>query len=281
MRTDIDIRTRGGFRVTGIATGPGTPDTPLLVCLPGGSYTARYFDVPGFSLLDVAEANGFTAIALDRPGYGGSDPLPADERTFARNAEILHDAIAALWADYGPGHPGVVMISHSIGSAITVRIAAGQPAWPLLGITLHGVNTVSPAHVVGAWHSMPPGVPVQFSPEQRRMFMYGPDETFAPDAVERAEISAAACPIEELLEIVGEWPRTARRTSPDRSGYRSTTCSPSTRPSGTPARAGSTRSPGCSPPHPAWMPLWPAASGTTSTTTTSAGPCNCSSSPSP
>jgi hypothetical protein len=41
------------------------------------------------------------------------------------------------------------------------------------------------------------------------MFMYGPDGTFAPDAVDRAEISAAACPIEELLEIVGEWPRTA------------------------------------------------------------------------
>jgi hypothetical protein len=39
--------------------------------------------------------------------------------------------------------------------------------------------------------------------------MYGPDGTFAPDAVDRAEISAAACPIEELLEIVGEWPRTA------------------------------------------------------------------------
>ena len=136
MRTDIDVRTPAGLRVTGIATGPGTPDTPLLVCLPGGSYTARYFDVPGFSLLDVAEANGFTAIALDRPGYGGSDPLPADERTFARNAEVLDQAIAGLWADYGPGHPGVVMISHSIGSAITVRIAAGQPAWPLLGITL-------------------------------------------------------------------------------------------------------------------------------------------------
>ena len=210
MRTDIDVRTPGGLRVTGIATGPGIPDTPLLVCLPGGSYTARYFDIPGFSLLDVAEANGFAAIALDRPGYGGSDPLPAGERTFARNAEVLDEAIAALWADYGAGHPGVVVISHSIGSAVAVHIAAGQPAWPLLGIALHGVNTVSPDHVAGAWHSMPSGVPVQFSPEQRRMFMYGPDGTFAPDAVDRAEISAAACPIEELLEIVGEWPQIGR-----------------------------------------------------------------------
>ena len=209
MRAEIDIRTPGGSRVTGIATGPGTRETPLLVCLPGGSYTARYFDVPGFSLLGAAEANGFTAIALDRPGYGGSDPLPAGERTFARNAGVLDEAIAELWAGHGAGHPGVVVISHSIGSAITVHIAAGQPAWPLLGIALEGVNTMSPDHVVGAWRSMPPGVPVHFSPGQRRMFMYGPDGTFAPDAVGRAEISASACPIEELLEIVGEWPRTA------------------------------------------------------------------------
>ena len=209
MRTDIDVRTPGGFRITGIATGPGTADTPLLACLPGGGYTARYFDVLGFSLLDVAEANGFAAIALDRPGYGGSDPLPAEERTFARNAEVLDEAIAALWAEYGADRPGVVIISHSIGSAVAVHIAAGQPAWPLLGIALHGVNTLSPDHVVGAWHSMPPAAPVQFTPEQRRMFMYGPDETFAPDAVGRAAISADACPIEELLEIVGEWPRTA------------------------------------------------------------------------
>jgi hypothetical protein len=75
MRTDIDVRTPAGLRITGIATGPGTPDTPLLVCLPGGSYTARYFDVPGFSLLDVAEANGFTAIALD-PATAAAIPSP-------------------------------------------------------------------------------------------------------------------------------------------------------------------------------------------------------------
>src|ERR1700722_7904215 len=159
MRTDIDVRTPSGLRVTGIATGPGPPDTPLLVCLPGGSYTARYFDVPGFSLLDAAEANGFTAIALDRPGYGGSDPLPAHERTFARSAGVLDEAIAALWAEHGAGHPGVVVISHSIGSAITVHLAARQPAWPLLGIALHGGNTVSPDQGVWAWPSVRPAVP--------------------------------------------------------------------------------------------------------------------------
>ena len=68
MRTDIDVRTPDGLRVTGIATGPGTPDTPLLVCLPGGSYTARYFDVPVFSLLLVAVANLSNTFAIHRPG---------------------------------------------------------------------------------------------------------------------------------------------------------------------------------------------------------------------
>lgn len=42
-------------------------ETPLLVCLPGGSCNGGYFDVPGFSLLSAASRNGFTAVALDRP----------------------------------------------------------------------------------------------------------------------------------------------------------------------------------------------------------------------
>ena len=43
--------------------------------------------------------NGFEVIALDRPGYGGSDALPDGEVTFARNAEVLDAAITQLWAD--------------------------------------------------------------------------------------------------------------------------------------------------------------------------------------
>jgi pimeloyl-ACP methyl ester carboxylesterase len=209
MSTEIDLRTDAGHHITGLATPPGRDDRPLLVCLPGGSYNARYFDVPGFSLLDTATANGFSAVALDRPGYGGSDPLPPDERTFARNAEVLDGAITELWHQRGSTRPGVVILSHSIGSAIAVHLAAREPAWPLLGIALHGINTRSPEHVVNAWNAMPADHPVVFTIEQRRMFMYGPDGTFEPGAVGRAEISAAPCPLEELLEVVGEWPRVA------------------------------------------------------------------------
>jgi pimeloyl-ACP methyl ester carboxylesterase len=198
-----------GRKVTGVSTPPGRTDRPLLVCLPGGSYNARYFDVPGASFLDAASANGFSAIALDRPGYSGSDPVPDGEPVFAANAAVLNGVIGALWAEHGGERPGVVIISHSIGSAVAVHLAGLAPLWPLLGISLHGINDFCPEPVVNAWNSMPAGQPVVFTPEQRRMFMYGPDTTVPADAVDRAEVAAAPMPIAELLEVVREWPRDA------------------------------------------------------------------------
>jgi pimeloyl-ACP methyl ester carboxylesterase len=207
-RSAVDI-VLNGRRSTGISTAAGREDLPLLVCLPGGSYTSRYFDVPGFSLLDTAVANGFSTVALDRPGYGGSDPLPDGQVTFAGNAGVMDAAIAHLWAEHGGARPGVVIVSHSIGSAVAVHVAGRRPSWPLLGVAMHGINDLSPDPVVQAWNAMPPGQPVVFTPEQRRMFMYGPDHTMSPDAVARAEVSAAPIPLEELLEVVGGWPRDA------------------------------------------------------------------------
>ncbi len=49
--------------------------SPLVIAIHGGTYTSPYFDVPGHSLLDRAAANGLTAIAIDRPGYGGTEAL--------------------------------------------------------------------------------------------------------------------------------------------------------------------------------------------------------------
>ena len=142
-----------GYHITGIATESAVEHLPLVVALHGGSYTSAYFDVPGHSLLEAGQANGFGVIALDRPCYGGSDPLPEGQVTFERNAEILDSAIAQLWTTRGGERPGVVVIGHSIGAAIAVHLAARRPAWPLLGIALSGIHDKAPVHV------RTPGIP--------------------------------------------------------------------------------------------------------------------------
>jgi pimeloyl-ACP methyl ester carboxylesterase len=209
MSVPLAFHAADGRLVTGLATPAGREERPLLVCLPGGGYSAGYFDVPGCSLLDAAIANGFSTFALDRPGYGETDALPPGDDVFRRNAERVNAAIDTLWADHGGGRPGVVVIAHSIGAAVTMHLAAGDVSWPLLGVALHGISDLAPEHVIGAWNSMPPGRPVELTPQQRRMFLYGPADTFDPDVAIRADAAAAPCPIEELLEVVGEWPAIA------------------------------------------------------------------------
>jgi pimeloyl-ACP methyl ester carboxylesterase len=205
-RTTVELRIAGG-RITGRGAGPVAEDTPLVVAVHGGGYHSGYFDVPGHSLLDIGAAAGFEVIALDRPGYGGSDGLPTGELTFARSAEVLDEAIGALWRQCGGARPGVVVVSHSIGSAIAVHLAARRPRWPLLGISLHGVGDRSPAHVVDAWHGIPPGAgPVELPAPQRRSLLYGPADTVDAEAVVAARASVAPLPIAEMLEIVDAWP---------------------------------------------------------------------------
>jgi pimeloyl-ACP methyl ester carboxylesterase len=198
-----------GHHIGGISTELQDQRLPLIVALHGGSYTSAYFDVPGHSLLDLASANSIDVIALDRPCYGRSDPLPEEEVSFRRNSEILTTAIDRLWDKHGAKYSGVVLIGHSMGAAIAMYIAAGELDWPLLGISLSGIHDTAPPIVRSAWDSMPPGQPVVFSPEQRRMFFYGPDWTIEPGIVERAEVSASPIPLAELQEVVGSWPESA------------------------------------------------------------------------
>jgi pimeloyl-ACP methyl ester carboxylesterase len=200
------IATAQNFTIGIVELVSDASDKPLLVCLPGGSYTAEYFDVAEHSLLRRAAAHGFDVVALDRPNYGASDALAPDATTFARNAEIIDDAIAQLWAQRGCPYPGVVLIGHSIGGAVAIHLAAQRSRdWPLLGISISGISELSPAPVVDAWRAIPPGAPVDFTNEQRRAYMYGPDGSFAPEVIEHAAIAAAPIPLAELHEIIGGW----------------------------------------------------------------------------
>jgi hypothetical protein len=56
--------TAGDGSVTGFLA-RGKASRPLLVCIPGGSYNARYFDVPGHSFVQAAIEPVFSVAALN------------------------------------------------------------------------------------------------------------------------------------------------------------------------------------------------------------------------
>ncbi len=178
---------------------------PLVIALPGGTYSSIYFDVPGQSLLDTAEIVGIPVIAMDRPGYRGSTPVEPGDSIILRNAEVLGDLIGDLWQAYGAGLAGVVIIGHSIGGAITTAIAAGHPAWPLLGIAVSGCLVRVPAESGGAWAALPDLEFVELPGPMKDFVMYGPDWTHTAAMPEAGHAADAPVPKAELLDITGGW----------------------------------------------------------------------------
>ncbi len=200
---EILLETSAG-PVSGVAAIPAEPQGPLIVALPGGGYNARYFDVDGYSLLRRGRDNGFAVIALDRPGYGQTPAAP--DESMAGNAAVLNTIIGDLWEEQDSDScPGVVIVSHSVGSAITMYIAAESPTWPLLGVALNGVAHDVPLSHAGSWDGVPTDKPLKLDDAGRRLSMYGPDETIEADIMERAHVSTSPVPVHEVFEITGAW----------------------------------------------------------------------------
>jgi pimeloyl-ACP methyl ester carboxylesterase len=197
----------GGFSISGRERLPSkaAADAPLVIAIPGGTYTSVYFDVPGYSLLDRAAALGIPAIAIDRPGYVDSTPLPPKESTITRNAERLDDAIWQIWTRAGNGAPGIVLIGHSIGGAITVEIASRRPTWPLLGIAVSGVGLLTPPTDAETFAALPDIPMIDLPSQVKDQMMFGPSWTFSSDMPERSHVADAPVPRAELTDITGSW----------------------------------------------------------------------------
>ena len=200
--TEKIILATGDGSVTGLFV-PGAAGRPLLVCIPGGSYNARYFDVAGHSFLQAAADRGFAVAALNRPGYEDSTPLVPP--TFVGNASAIARALEDLWARYGAKSAGIVLVGHSMGGAIAIHLAGGPRAWPLLGIAVSAIHVDTPEAVTQAWNSMPADISIEFQDEQRVQFMYGPQGTYDPAVVAAAAPACSPVPVAELLEVVHGW----------------------------------------------------------------------------
>ena len=114
----------------------------VIVAIHGGGTSAAYFDCPGhprLSLLRSAASHGFTAIALDRPGYGASalyqDELMAPER----RVELAVCAVDEIAPPGGRG-AGVFLLAHSAGCDLAMRMAVDGFDTEVLGVELAGTG---------------------------------------------------------------------------------------------------------------------------------------------
>lgn len=192
-----------GLRRTGATAAGG--DHPLIIALHGGTYSSRYFDLPGYSLLDRAEALGLPILAPDRPGYGGSPALAPEAMTLKGNADFLAQALGSAWTTYRGQARGVVLIGHSIGGAIALMIAAQPLDWPLLGVAVSGVGLRSPPQAGEAWAALPDLPMIDLPAPVKDEVMFGPAGSFTPDMPAASRPADAAVPRTEILDIVTAW----------------------------------------------------------------------------
>ena len=181
------------------------PRHPLIVAVHGGTYTSRYFDVPGYSLMTRAGALGLPILAPDRPGYGESIQLDEARSTLRGSAEFLGHALGDAWDRHRGAAQGIVLIAHSIGAAISMIVASDKPDWPLLGLAISGVGLRTPAGHREAWAALPATYRVEIPQALKDQVMFGPPGSFDERMPAASHIADAPAPKAELVDIVSTW----------------------------------------------------------------------------
>ncbi|HEY5712790.1 MAG TPA: alpha/beta fold hydrolase [Allosphingosinicella sp.] len=186
-----------------IPAGPIAADLPLVVAIHGGSYSSAYFDLPGFSLLDRAAANGIPIVAIDRPGHGETAPIA--DQSMAGQARHLTPILERLWREHGTGTAGIVLIAHSIGAGIAAKIAADPGDLPLLGLAMSGVGLRTPTAHGPMWNALPETLHVDLPGHIKDEVMFGPPGSFDPAMPAASHDADAPAVRAELVDIVGTW----------------------------------------------------------------------------
>ncbi|WP_371578357.1 alpha/beta fold hydrolase [Streptomyces sp. NBC_01314] len=134
----------GDVRLSGLlALPPRGEPRAVLVALHGGGMGAGYFHGqadPSISLLSLAAAAGYAALALDRPGYGVSaGPLPQGMR-LAEQAVCVRAALRAYAVEHGR-RTSFFLVGHSLGGKLALTmVATAEPEDRLLGVDVSGVG---------------------------------------------------------------------------------------------------------------------------------------------
>lgn len=177
----------------------------LLVAIHGGTVTSKYFDVPGYSMVEAAMAAGFDILAMDRPGYRGTAPLDDCLDMLHRNAERISALLPLVAAGLALPMREVILIGHSMGGVIATTIAATHPQWPLRAIAGSGFAQFLPPFLKEAFASLPNQYYVEVPTEMMESLMFGPSETLNPDMPVASRIMNSRIPRSELIDIGTGW----------------------------------------------------------------------------
>jgi len=174
----------------------------VIVAVHGGATSAAYFDCPGhpeLSLLRAAAADGYTAIALDRPGYGASAFYHDDMTEAARRVGFALGAVDKIVGESSRG-AGLFLLAHSAGCEIGLRMAVDDRAIDVVGVELSGTGLrygdVAKAVISEATAtSRPAGL---------RDLLWQPTALYPPEVL-TSGLSAPGAPYE--AEVTANWPR--------------------------------------------------------------------------
>jgi pimeloyl-ACP methyl ester carboxylesterase len=174
----------------------------VIVAVHGGATSAAYFDCPGhpeLSLLRAAAAEGYTAIALDRPGYGAS-AFYHDKMTHAdRRVGFALGAVDNIVAESSRG-AGLFLLAHSAGCEVGLRMAVDQRATDVLGVELSGTGL----RYGDAAKAIISEATATSRPAGLRDLLWQPTDLYPPEVL-TGGLSAPGAPYE--AEVTANWPR--------------------------------------------------------------------------
>jgi len=174
----------------------------VIVAIHGGATSAAYFDCPGhprLSLLRRATSSGYTAIALDRPGYGAS-ALYQDEMTPAeRRIELVYGAVDKIAQSGGRG-AGVFLLGHSAGCELALRMAVDDRGDDVIGVELAGTGLNYHADAKPILRQ----ATTTHRPAGLRDLLWAPTDLYPPEVLTGA-LSAPGAAYE--VEVTTNWPR--------------------------------------------------------------------------
>lgn len=193
----------GDQEISGKVARGGRDTLPVILAIHGGTYTSEYFDVPGCSLIEQAVAKGFDIVAIDRPGYGASTPLPDNAEMIAANADAINALLPELMAKLGLGNRPIFLIGHSIGGAIALTMASIRSKWQLVGVSVSGVGAETPPEDAGNYAHLPQQYFVELPTPMKDVVMFG--GSLAQGMPQASHMANAQVPRSELIDITGGW----------------------------------------------------------------------------